>query len=372
MTEKMPCELIQDLLPSYHDKLTSDTTNRIVEGHLSECAVCSDVLKSMNEPTVAERDIQAKDQPPVIDFLRKVRRVERWKIVVACVAVLVLVGIGVRLVQTYIGHDITSEVDEVMISFNDGVLTADGSFTDVNLTVLRAHLEPMSVKNASGQFVDGYYRLRIEGTDFRSNSAHEQVSDFHTEKTIVGDVKAVYLAGGVGIVWSDGKNIAQETKIFYDSVMEEYTLMRQDDVRQTGEVRGSLDQFFEFQTVIGAAETTLNWDGRELTIQMNKAVQHNFELLYTEYAKHYSCALMAGIEKLDSVKFVWVCDEEGRQTQLFTRADANEMAGGDVLEMGSTLAGQQELFEKLNLVYDHWGRYDERLTSRFSVTIETE
>ncbi len=365
MTEKMPCELIQDLLPSYHDKLTSDTTNQIVEEHLSECDVCSDILKSMKEPTVAERDVHAKEQTPVIDFLRKVRRVDRWKIIAACVAMLVLVGVGVRLAQTYIGHDITSEVDEVMISFNDGVLIADGSFTDANLTVLRAHLEPMSVKDASGQFLSGYYKLQIEGTNYKSTSSREQVSDFHAEKTVDGDVKAVYLADGGGIVWSDGKNIAQETKTFYDSVMEEYTLMRQDDVQQTGEVRGSLDWFFEFQDIIGTAETSLDWEGRKLTIRMNKAVQHQFELLYTEYAKCYSCALMAGIEKLDCVDFVWVCDADGTQTQRLTRTEADKLAGGDVLEMGSTLAGQQRLFEKLGLVDDHWCSYEVQQSVRF-------
>ena len=38
--DKLPCELIQDLFPSYIDKLTSDVTNQLVEEHVSDCADC--------------------------------------------------------------------------------------------------------------------------------------------------------------------------------------------------------------------------------------------------------------------------------------------------------------------------------------------
>lgn len=44
--------------------------------------------------------------------------------------------------------------------------------------------------------------------------------------------------------------------------------------------------------------------------------------------------------------------------------------GGDVLELGSTLAGQQELFEKLNLVNDRWYSADARPIIDFSVSVE--
>ena len=37
---KIPCEMIQDLLPSYIDELTSEVTNREVESHVSECGLC--------------------------------------------------------------------------------------------------------------------------------------------------------------------------------------------------------------------------------------------------------------------------------------------------------------------------------------------
>ena len=44
---KIPCEIIQDLLPSYIDELTSDVTNREVEAHMMECEQCKNVLEQM-------------------------------------------------------------------------------------------------------------------------------------------------------------------------------------------------------------------------------------------------------------------------------------------------------------------------------------
>lgn len=46
---KMKCEVIQDLLPSYIDKLTSNESNRLVETHLQECEICSTIYNEMKQ-----------------------------------------------------------------------------------------------------------------------------------------------------------------------------------------------------------------------------------------------------------------------------------------------------------------------------------
>ena len=43
----LPCELIQDVLPLYHDNVCSDTSRKLVEGHLETCEKCTQVLKGM-------------------------------------------------------------------------------------------------------------------------------------------------------------------------------------------------------------------------------------------------------------------------------------------------------------------------------------
>lgn len=44
----IPCAMVQDLLPLYCDHTCSETTKNMVEGHLTECAVCADIAKKMS------------------------------------------------------------------------------------------------------------------------------------------------------------------------------------------------------------------------------------------------------------------------------------------------------------------------------------
>ena len=37
---EIDCDVIQDLLPSYSDKVSSNSTNKIVEEHLESCSKC--------------------------------------------------------------------------------------------------------------------------------------------------------------------------------------------------------------------------------------------------------------------------------------------------------------------------------------------
>ena len=47
MSDKLRCEIVQDLLPSYVDGLTSDETNEAVKDHLADCVSCRDMYERM-------------------------------------------------------------------------------------------------------------------------------------------------------------------------------------------------------------------------------------------------------------------------------------------------------------------------------------
>ena len=49
MNEKLPCEIVQDLLPSYVDGLTSDCSAKAVEAHLQGCSACSALYENMKK-----------------------------------------------------------------------------------------------------------------------------------------------------------------------------------------------------------------------------------------------------------------------------------------------------------------------------------
>lgn len=66
----MKCKVIQDLLPLYCDKLTSEESNELIEAHLHDCEDCTEIYKSMCEKTEAPLpDVEKNIRP-----LKKVKR----------------------------------------------------------------------------------------------------------------------------------------------------------------------------------------------------------------------------------------------------------------------------------------------------------
>ena len=58
---KIPCEIIQDLLPSFIDELTSDVTNREVKAHMTECEQCRNVFEQMKAPDIEVADNEERE-----------------------------------------------------------------------------------------------------------------------------------------------------------------------------------------------------------------------------------------------------------------------------------------------------------------------
>ena len=57
MSDKLRCEIVQDLLPSYVDGLTSDETNEAIKDHLADCVSCRDMYERMKaDETSAEEN----------------------------------------------------------------------------------------------------------------------------------------------------------------------------------------------------------------------------------------------------------------------------------------------------------------------------
>ena len=66
MNNKIPCKVIQDLLPLYHDGICSPESSALIEEHLTNCQTCSDLLASLRS---FELDTQIDTQ--MHDVLKK-------------------------------------------------------------------------------------------------------------------------------------------------------------------------------------------------------------------------------------------------------------------------------------------------------------
>lgn len=80
MKQDLDCMIVQDLLPQYIEKSTSDITNEAVEEHLNSCEQCSEVFKNMNVETDTKKNVpQGK-----LKFLKKIKHT-RLIVAVSCI-----------------------------------------------------------------------------------------------------------------------------------------------------------------------------------------------------------------------------------------------------------------------------------------------
>lgn len=94
MGKNNDCKLVQDLLPSYIDKITSQETNEFIEKHLSECEKCNKILKDMGEEVVVEK-IDEKKQ---INYLKKIKR--RHRIVISIILIISII-VSITLISFF-------------------------------------------------------------------------------------------------------------------------------------------------------------------------------------------------------------------------------------------------------------------------------
>ena len=70
MSDKLRCEIVQDLLPSYVDGLTSDETNEAIKDHLADCVSCRDMYERMKaDETSAEEnsEVMEKEKKEILE-----------------------------------------------------------------------------------------------------------------------------------------------------------------------------------------------------------------------------------------------------------------------------------------------------------------
>ena len=84
---KVPCKIIEDLLPSYLDEILSDSVNEAVEIHLESCEACRKKLGQLKSE-LAEGQAQIEENDAA--FVKGIKRYKHYVIGMA-------IGAGIPL-----------------------------------------------------------------------------------------------------------------------------------------------------------------------------------------------------------------------------------------------------------------------------------
>ena len=107
MKNKLPCPVVRDLLPSYLEGLTEPETEELVRDHLAACSECAAHCKAMQDSD--EIDSPPPQQQKEVDYLKKVRRSSRKKILLTAVLVALVLTAGIWTQLCWIGSPLKPE-----------------------------------------------------------------------------------------------------------------------------------------------------------------------------------------------------------------------------------------------------------------------
>lgn len=114
---KIPCTLVQDLLPLYIEELTSAESDRLLQDHLASCEDCQNREALLRSSADAALQVQQREDDAELNYLKKIRRSGQRKLLLAVAAMLVLLiaicGTAVKLYVTGTDADYVVDIFDV-------------------------------------------------------------------------------------------------------------------------------------------------------------------------------------------------------------------------------------------------------------------
>lgn len=339
MKNDLTCEVVQDLLPSYVDGLTSDVSNQAVEQHMKTCESCrklySEMRESMNGEDVSEiNDGQKADskKSSEIDYLKKIRKKNRMRILAAVLIVVIAVGVGLWSKVYVVGQEVEqAEFVQANVAVEDHKVSVQGLLLDAT----------KGVSDVAFQEKDGIVTVSLRETRKSSFHTNEFQADYQSSE----DVKQVVLENR--ILWDDGVSIDGTVSDLYQS-RNPYVGDISADGRSVQAARAVLGindgALISYGTQLQTSEEPYGWTF--LNVQISSS--DNVERLHQEM-KQLGCLLIAVTDNLGYVSFEYSVDgaenADGNTTLTVTEADVDAMAGQSVKAMAQTPAGLQKLVE---------------------------
>lgn len=329
MSCNLDCDIVRDLLPSYADGLTSETTNKAVREHIEGCPNCAKTLRLMSEPEAAEGETSqqtAQRQTAEVDYLKKVRR-RTSRVGVICGAVMLLIGMLMIFARVFL---IGSEAEATDISFNISVygnnLSVNGSALSSTLSVARVAFEESA----------GIVNVRV----YTSPRSFIADNTFHAEYTANNDTIGMVRCGEL-ILWENGVQISPMTAELYAAANPFVG-----DMPSNSRIADIIGVAYQFGAFTNELQTTSEPYGWKLCLMAG--IDGDEEKTARDIMTAESYAMLASIGNLGYVTWSYSTDAGPREFTV-TAEDATAYAGKDIKMCGESPSQLQALIQSLSI-----------------------
>lgn len=317
MNYKIPCEIIQDLLPSYVDGITNTVSNETINEHVKECQKCARILSDMQEEPGSFSSVESNNRE--IDYLKKVKRKNRIRVVVIAFAAILLIGCVIGLFRRIYGGSYLLNNIDYSVEVNGSDISVTGTIPD-----------GFVYDYSEFTFEDGTFILTVS---CEPETILNQSADHKLDLSFRGaseDITTVQINGV--ILWQDDVEIDEAVAATYST---KHAYIGDAPANSsTAYNLGIEDYFGKFTSELQTAHEPYDW----------KLVLANPLPDSEEKMKAYSCAILPLIDNLGSV--TW---EHGTKQYTVTTEDATEYVGSDIKSYGKTAKDYQKLMEKIGL-----------------------
>lgn len=335
MSEKISCEIIKDLLPTYIDGLSSDVTNKEIEKHLSHCKSCTTALEYMKNPDTEPINIGEKE----IDIFKKVRkRTKRvlYGSIIIVISVIMLTTVGVFLSANYLAGDYIGSENVVFdVKVKGNTLELSASSIDESLVI------------KSADFSDNGGIITVSFNAVRKSFLYKGTYDGNYTSNV--DIGEVWLSSnkttwyGDRIVWAKGVGcISAMTAAVYNTFHPYVGDMSANSY--TADALNISNYLGSFKNELQTAKEPYGW---KIIFKDNFASSNNAD--NEKLMRSYAYVLIATIGNLSEVSFEYVVDEE-KHLLTVTEQEANDFAGGNIKDFGKDISKLQSLLEKTELI----------------------
>ena len=328
---KLPCEIVQDLLPLYIDKLTSDVTNGEVEAHVLNCPACQSVYETMkNEEGGALSPSEAAEEKKKIDFLKKYRSRARVIGLAVVLAVVVLI-FGVLVTRNYMIGELSGYGE---VTYNIEVIG-----NEVHVTAI-----PVDGKDAISDLKfeesgDGF--LWIRSRIVKESPLHQGMKMETYTYSSEEPLTMILADEERAIVWEDGVTILDQTwRIWGTKHMYVGDMSANSHTAQTLGLREKIGAFTnELQT----ENEPFGW-----TIIFTDPLDKKHEKYYRSEMKKAAYEMIALTQNLDHVSFRYVLDGEEFEDTYYEK-DASEAYGRSIKDCWQSVKQFQDFVRWLDL-----------------------
>ena len=317
---KIPCEIIQDLLPSFIDELTSDVTNREVEAHMTECEQCRNVFEQMKAPDMETAETEVRE----IDFLKKTKKKHRRNLILSVAAVWAIAVLFLGARYYFDGQYMNTEY----LSYN---LDVWGS----KLAVAVNSTSEQGIQRIEINEEDGVVDITVRGVSKSIFYPATADASYTASETI----RQVWI--GDRIVWENGKMLSPLISSLY-AVYNPYV----GNMSSNGKIVNALNMTAytgDFTNELQTSEEPYSW---KMIFQndFSSSRQKAFE----ERLKLYAYIYLAEVGNLNEVIYEYKVDGETK-TLSVTSSEASEFAGIDIKSVGTDITRLEQLVRKTGL-----------------------